>query len=150
MTRYVLGFVFDDTGDNVVLIRKTKPAWQAGKFNGVGGKIEEGEGKKTAMVREFHEEAGVMTLPDNWTQFAVMGGPKGVKEEGGWEVICFYTFNSFIVRKTESKTEEEVHSFPVFIASSEIPTISNVPWLIAAARNHKQNSGEFMLEARYV
>ena len=140
MTRYVLGFAFDDSGENVVLIQKTKPAWQAGKFNGLGGKIEEGEGPLAAMVREFYEEAGVMTIPDNWTWF---GQLKGVD----WEVVLYYTFNSFLVQKAKTKTEEEVCTFSV----QALPeTISNVPWLIAAARNHQANGGEFTLEAKYV
>src|SRR5690349_13991679 len=39
---YALGFLFDGTG-RVVLIRKRRPAWQAGLLNGVGGKVEPGE-----------------------------------------------------------------------------------------------------------
>jgi hypothetical protein len=34
--RYVLGFMFDQH-DNVLLVEKSKPAWQAGKYNGIGG-----------------------------------------------------------------------------------------------------------------
>jgi 8-oxo-dGTP diphosphatase len=142
MTNYVLGFCFDSAGKNVVLIRKTKPAWQAGKFNGVGGKIETRESQGQAMVREFYEEAGVMTTPDNWEYFGSMAGP-------GWACGLFYTFNDFIFRKAATQTEEEIHTFPVFIAQSEIPTISNVPWIVEAARNHKQNNGEFQIRAEY-
>jgi 8-oxo-dGTP diphosphatase len=53
-----------------------KPDWQAGKLNGVGGKIEPGETSKTAMAREFHEETGVLTLPLEWDVFAKMHFPK--------------------------------------------------------------------------
>jgi 8-oxo-dGTP diphosphatase len=42
-TQYVLGFLFDPSQKDVVLIKKLKPEWQKGKLNGVGGKIEEGE-----------------------------------------------------------------------------------------------------------
>ena len=56
---YVLGFLFDIAGESVVLIQKTKPAWQAGRFNAVGGKIEAGELPSQAMQREFKEEAGL-------------------------------------------------------------------------------------------
>lgn len=139
MIRYVLGFAFDDTGDNVVLIRKTKPAWQAGKYNGVGGKIEGDEGPFHAMTREFYEEAGVMTTADNWVAFATMSGPD-------WRCDCFYTFNNFVFTRVSTQTEEYVCTFSV---QSLPETISNVPWLIAAARNHKQNGGEFTLEAKY-
>ena len=138
MTRYVLGFAFDDAGENVVLIQKTKPAWQAGKFNGVGGKIEEWETAFKAMIREYEEEAGVYC--NNWRTLGIMRGPD-------WDCDVFYVFDSEVLRASTTKTDEEICTFSV----QALPeTISNVPWLIAAARNHKQNSGEFTLEARYV
>lgn len=139
MIRYVLGFAFDDTGENVVLIQKTKPAWQAGKYNGVGGKIEGEEGPFHAMVREFYEEAGVMTTADNWAAFATMNGPD-------WRCDIFYTFNNFVLRNASTHTDEKIE---IFRADFLPVTISNVPWLIAAARNHKQNGGEFTLEVKY-
>lgn len=57
MIEYVVGYLFDFS-NNVVLIRKTKPAWQAGKMNGIGGKVEPGENALQAMIREFKEETG--------------------------------------------------------------------------------------------
>jgi 8-oxo-dGTP diphosphatase len=57
---YVLGFMFNDVMfDRVVLIRKNRPEWQAGKLNGVGGKIEPGETPEEAMRREFLEETSL-------------------------------------------------------------------------------------------
>jgi len=35
--RYVLGFCFGPSLTTVVLIKKNRPAWQAGRLNGVGG-----------------------------------------------------------------------------------------------------------------
>lgn len=58
MTDYVLGFAKTWTG-LMVMIKKERPAWQAGLLNGVGGKIEPGETPFEAMVREFQEETGV-------------------------------------------------------------------------------------------
>ena len=57
MKRYVLGFYFD--GDRVLLINKTKPEWQRGKLNGLGGTVESGEAPILGMVREFREESGL-------------------------------------------------------------------------------------------
>lgn len=59
MKEYVCGFYFDHLLKQVVLIWKNKAAWQAGKLNGVGGKIEPGESPSEAMRREFKEEAGI-------------------------------------------------------------------------------------------
>ena len=38
--RYTVGFVFSEGFKSVLLIRKTKPDWQAGLMNGVGGEAE--------------------------------------------------------------------------------------------------------------
>jgi hypothetical protein len=35
MQEYVLGFMFDVPAEQVLLIKKAKPDWQAGKLNGV-------------------------------------------------------------------------------------------------------------------
>ena len=55
---YVAGFLFSPDRSRVLLIRKNRPAWQAGKLNGLGGKIEPGETPPQAMRREFREEQG--------------------------------------------------------------------------------------------
>ena len=39
--KYVTGFLFSPDKKSVVLINKNRPAFQVGKLNGVGGKIEE-------------------------------------------------------------------------------------------------------------
>ncbi len=55
--RYVLGFAFDKH-DNVLLVQKTKPKWQMGLYNGIGGRIETWDKSDAdAMRREFKEEA---------------------------------------------------------------------------------------------
>lgn len=62
--KYVLGFARTKAG--VLLILKTHPDFQKGKFNGVGGKIEEGETPLQAMIREFLEETGIATQAYEW------------------------------------------------------------------------------------
>jgi 8-oxo-dGTP pyrophosphatase MutT (NUDIX family) len=44
---------------DVMLIRKAKPAWQKGRLNLVGGKVEPGESFDQAAEREFGEETGL-------------------------------------------------------------------------------------------
>lgn len=68
----VVGFLFDDTGDNVLLIRKNRPDWMAGRLNGIGGKVESGESPESAMYREFWEETGVTIAWPGWTGYAVL------------------------------------------------------------------------------
>src|SRR6478609_2045994 len=97
MKGYVLGFMFSEDRKHVVLIRKTKPAWQAGKLNGVGGKIEENEPPLAAMIREFKEETGLRW--EEWRHFASMTNSQFI-------VYCYVTFASGV--HVETKTEEMV------------------------------------------
>jgi 8-oxo-dGTP diphosphatase len=67
---HVVGFLFRNRNNHVALIRKTKPAWQAGKLNGIGGKIEAGETPLQAMRREFKEETGADV--EDWRHFCTL------------------------------------------------------------------------------
>lgn len=64
---YVAGFLFNESGEQVILVRKNRPQWQAGFYNGVGGKIEPGELPAAAMMREGIEEIGVNP---EWSPYA--------------------------------------------------------------------------------
>ncbi len=76
-TRYVLGFAFTPSRKGVILIKKLRPNWQAGKLNGPGGKIEAGETPEQAMIREFKEETGIQTLLGQWNHFGQHVRPTG-------------------------------------------------------------------------
>jgi 8-oxo-dGTP diphosphatase len=68
MTDYVAGFLLSaEDSSSVLLVEKRQPEWQAGRLNGVGGKIESGEVVYDAMVREFEEETGLRV--DDWRPF---------------------------------------------------------------------------------
>lgn len=57
---YVL--VFPRTADStekILLVEKDRPAWQKGRLNLVGGKVEQGETAVDAAVRELAEESGM-------------------------------------------------------------------------------------------
>jgi len=118
---YVVGFLFRNGGDEVALIRKSKPAWQKGLLNGVGGKIESDELPITAMIREFEEEAGAYIL--NWRNFAVM-----TLKDGGQ----IYFYSSHEEAEVESKTEESVEWYPV-AHLRQYGTIQNLNWLVPLA-----------------
>lgn len=79
LQRYVLGFAFDPKG-RCVLIERTKPDWQQGLANGLGGSIEEGEAPHAAMRREFREECGIDAA--FWNYVITLYGD-------GWELIVF-------------------------------------------------------------
>ncbi len=121
MSEYVLGFLFGD-GQQVLLIRKNKPTWQAGFLNGIGGKIESGETPAQAMCREFREEAGLDI--GAWKQFAVMTGPD-------WSVTCFFGWGE--LRRAVSLTDEKL----VVANINDLPKdcLYNLRWLIPLARD---------------
>ena len=75
MTEYVAGFFTSPYGDQVALVRKEKPAWQKGRLNAIGGKIESGETPADAMRREFLEEAGLDV--SDWKHFVTLTGIRG-------------------------------------------------------------------------
>lgn len=127
MKRYVLGFAFSPTLEKVVLIQKRKPEFQHGKFNGVGGKIEEGETPAEAMKREFEEETTVNCGEARWTQYVTMDAPD-------WICFCFFTILSQVeFDKAITATTE----FIVKSSVGELPTgcMRNLHWLIPMALN---------------
>jgi len=134
---YVLGFLFDEDESQVVLIEKQKPKWQAGRLNGVGGKIKEGETYLEAMIREFEEETGVRH--EGWTQFATMSSPN-------FNVACFKATSDDAISKVETKTEERIDVYPVnsldqFHETGK--TISNIKWLVSVALDESLVGADF-------
>lgn len=76
MTEYVCGFAFDETQKRVSLILKNRPVFLAGKYNGIGGKLEDSDVDVFhAMAREFEEECGVKTSPSQWNSIGVLTSP---------------------------------------------------------------------------
>jgi len=124
--RYVLGFLFSKDLERVVLIRKLKPAWQAGCLNGVGGKVETiDKSFQHAMSREFKEETGVLIEPENWKYFAEM-----LDYEGNFYVSCYKFIGDVDAVKTMEKEEVAVYNVDDI---SWLKTISNLKWLIPLA-----------------
>lgn len=118
--QYVCGFCFSPDKKRVVLIKKTKPEWQKGKFNGVGGKIEPNEEFTDAMVREFYEETGLTIEKNQWNCFALL-------TNDDWDVWFFKT-TSFEYLNAKTTTEEIVA-----ILDTTLPidnTVPNLKWLI--------------------
>lgn len=121
---YVCGFAFSPT--KVALIRKTKPEWQAGRLNGIGGKVEGGETHIEAMIREFEEETGCHV--EDWEVFVTLQSPPGWKN--AWSVYFFRAFGVDLT-KLKSVTEEEVVVVPWLDLPSSV--IHNLRWLIPLA-----------------
>jgi 8-oxo-dGTP diphosphatase len=124
MKRYVVGFMTDQDGENVVLIKKQTPAWQKGRLNGVGGNIEAGETSFEAMAREFREETGVDTAPDDWKLIARLFND---------EYECF--FFHVVGEPYDAQTTEDEEIIQYWTENLQVPTknwpvIDNLRWLI--------------------
>ena len=129
---YVLGFCFSKEW-GVLLIRKKRPQWMAGKLNGIGGKIEPGEIAIDAMRREFREEA-CLDL-DGWIQFCLI---RAFEPNGDpYSITCFYNLvDDSILQKAESGTDEEVFIYSEIDTTKRVHLgiMHNLPWLITMAR----------------
>ena len=136
--KYVAGFMFNLARTEVALIRKTKPEWQKGFLNGIGGKIEEGECEIDAMCREFEEETGLKTYYYDWKHLI------DLKSKKDWTVSFYYCHqltNDFAGIKTT--TEEDV----VIIKVSDLETenvIPNLRWLIRMCLDDEILGGEIL------
>lgn len=128
--RYVVGFYFSSDASQVLLIEKLSPAWQRGKLNGVGGKVEPQDTAKAfdtlalrstvfAMCREFKEEVGIDTDPGTWRECLTVEGED-------WEMSVFAGFGDL-----DAAQHIEAER-PVVVPVSALPdnVIPNLHWLI--------------------
>jgi len=118
-TKYVLGFMFNKNETDVLLIEKQKPAWQRGKLNGIGGKVEFGEMNIDAIIREFKEECGIEQR--GWKYIVSMYGDDWLVD-----VFTCTTDQVFDFKQTEA---EKVCLIPLN-ELDKYDTISNLYWLI--------------------
>lgn len=144
---YVVGFLFNHERDMVVLIQKTKPKWQAGYLNGVGGKIESKDVDNhhlpmtNAMVREFLEETGVKTYHDDWRNFATMRGKD-------WVVYCFVCFDTNALNNVSTTSEERIVVVPIS-KLKDYQVLSNIPWLLPMALDENMGNDPFFANIFY-
>jgi 8-oxo-dGTP diphosphatase len=131
MKKYALGFVFTPSFEDVLLIHKNRPARQAGKINGVGGKIEEGEDSLGCIVRETLEETGLYTDPHDWINFALMLGKD-------WSVEVYALVHNGSLEDAKTAEDQKIEWFN----PKNLPTnvVGNLHWLIPAAIEKLQNN----------
>ena len=123
MTRYVAGFLFTPDRQEVVLIKKNKPTWQAGRLNGVGGKVQDGELWANGMAREFREETGVTIPAHAWQHTVTLFNEH-------FECWFFRAFSPE-ARNVKTVEQEEVRLHHIQdVVSGYLPVIDNLHWLI--------------------
>lgn len=127
MKYYTAGFMFTENFDSVVLIKKTRPEWQRGNWNAIGGHVEENELKIDAQVREFEEETGVRH--EDWNFLCDISDQNGSQ----W-TVRFYWCNTDKAYEATTVTDEEVRLHRTDGLPANI--ISNLEWLIPMAILH--------------
>lgn len=138
---YVLGFAFNEDNSKVALIRKNRPQWQAGKLNGIGGKIEETDDTyENAMHREFYEETGLKDLKWNY---------KGYMSNDDWSVELFASYNNDL-SNIKSITDEDVIVCDVIdILLDKHKIISNLKWLISYCLDEDAMNNKTLIGVNY-
>lgn len=124
MKKYVVGFLFSNDSQQVVLIEKRNPEWQKGLFNGVGGKIELGETPIEAMVREFREEAGLYIEAQCWTHLVQIHRPND------YELSVFFA-HSDLAFEAKTMEQETIALFRCNALPAKL--LPNLRWLIPMA-----------------
>lgn len=98
MRDYVTGFLLSTSGDEVLLVRKKRPIWQAGLWNGLGGRIYSGENWARAMDRKAQDEAGVQVT---WRKITAIV----------WNEVCVHFYAACCdrsLRRWSQKGDEEL------------------------------------------
>jgi 8-oxo-dGTP diphosphatase len=130
-TNYVVGFIFSPDFKSVLLVEKKKPKWQVGLLNGVGGKIEIGEGELDAMIRECKEETGLWIAV--WQRAAVMTNPFT-------KVHFFFATHEFIGIPAVNDVDERLFIVQVDMIAY-LRTISNLQYLIPLCVHFESSHG---------
>lgn len=121
MKHYVMGFVFNKAKDKVLLIKKKRPEWQAGHWNGMRGKIEPVDKNPiSAMHRESSEE---LSCPYDWEHCLTFVCPGGT----------VFVFRAFSVSETIEFTQKEDEKLEVWYVDtlSQLHNMmNNLKWII--------------------
>jgi 8-oxo-dGTP diphosphatase len=120
---YVLALLFTPDRRRVVLMRKTRPEWQAGRVNALGGKLLPGESAATAASREVLEEAGVRLPEDAWRESLVWRDP----------VYRMHVLAAFHPAAGSARTAEDQEVFLADVRDLPEGCIENLRWLIPLA-----------------
>lgn len=119
MKHYVLGFAFNSSESSILLVRKERPEWMKGYWNGFGGKIEENETPEQAIRRECQEEIGHNDfIFEHVGTFVCPGGT----------VYVFKAITPHASIHYMQREDELLETFPII--SLPIPRMPNLAWWI--------------------
>lgn len=87
MKEKICSLVFLLEGDNILLAMK-KRGFGAGKWNGVGGKVEKDETIEAGMIREAQEEINVTPLEYEYVSYLQFDFPDGITDMRAHVYLC--------------------------------------------------------------
>lgn len=146
MILYTIGLIFSADLETVYLIRKKSPDWQAGKLNGVGGKLEKNETPLSCMEREAMEEAG---YAGEWEELAYMHGEHSANGDPVWKCGVYYSVMAPGAELPHTCEAENIEPHRVADVPALAPEMmQHTPMLIMAALAHIRGDA-FKLEVSY-
>jgi 8-oxo-dGTP diphosphatase len=118
---FVLALLYSTDHRQVVLMRRTRPAWQAGRVNALGGRVMAGESAATAARREVREECGVDVA--EWREVLV------------WEdaEYVMHVVRAVSDKARDARTQEDQEVFLADVNALPANVIDNLRWLVPLA-----------------
>ena len=104
-------------------MRRTRPAWQAGRVNALGGRLLDGESAEEAARREVREECGVDVEEGEWKEVLV------------WDDAEYrmHVTRAVSDRAREARTLEDQEVFLADVNALPANVIDNLRWLVPLA-----------------
>lgn len=141
MKKFVLSFLFNPDKSRVVLIKKNRPDWMAGKLNAIGGHVEPGEDPREAAHREFLEETGIHVPTPLWQLFLTL-------DRGGDRMLYCFWFVSHRAYQSRSLTDEPVN-LAVINELNPDAIVKDTLWILALALEAARQVDETGVAPRY-
>lgn len=139
MNRWTLGFVFNTDFSQVLLIHKEHPVHQKGKWNGLGGKYEQGESAQECIAREIEEESALKIDPQHWRSVGRVYGED-------WEMDVLSAVYDSDISDAQTMTDEAVKWF----SPDDLPkTKRNLRWLIPLCIDALKHNEIAQIDVKY-
>ena len=121
-----------------VCLGMKKQGFGEGKWNGIGGKVDEGEEIPLAASRELHEEIGVVADPEKMEKVAVIDFHFAQKPEWNQRMHVFF------VREWDGEPQESDEMKPEWFAQDSLPYeqmwVDDKYWVPEVLRGRKINA----------